>query len=127
MASKKIDDLPTELGAKGPQAPAVATSYRLVVVQGSQANQGVTIEPSSPRVLVGTGSACQLVLSDRQVSRRHVAFDAGPAGLRITDLGSTNGTRVNDLAVVDAFLTGGETVRIGATVLRVEAIAELAP
>jgi two-component system, NtrC family, response regulator HydG len=122
MTAKRGDDLPTELGPRGPSAPATVTTYRLVVVSGPDANKTVAIEPASPRVFVGTGSACQLVLSDRQVSRRHAAFDAGPSGLRITDVGSTNGTRVNDLAVTDAVLVGGETVRLGGTSLRVEAL-----
>jgi two-component system response regulator HydG len=38
----------------------------------------------------------------------------------VTDLDSKNGTSVNGVAVVDAFLEGGETVRVGSTHLRIE-------
>src|SRR5262249_35673451 len=41
-------------------------------------------------------------------------------GLRINDLGSTNRTFVNDLAIGEAYLTGGERVRVGGDVLAVE-------
>jgi transcriptional regulator with GAF, ATPase, and Fis domain len=53
------------------------------------------------------------------VSRRHAALE--PAGdlLRLTDLGSTNGTRVQDLTVVEVLLRGGEVVRLGDTALRI--------
>jgi DNA-binding NtrC family response regulator len=40
--------------------------------------------------------------------------------LRLTDLGSTNGTFVDGVRVFDAELRGGETVRVGETLLRVE-------
>jgi two-component system, NtrC family, response regulator HydG len=127
MTGRSSDDVATELGPKGALAPPTAVAYRITVVSGADANVTVTLDPSTPRVLVGTSSACQLVLTDRQVSRRHAAFDAGPMGLRVTDLGSTNGTRVDSLAVVDAWLVGGETVRIGSTVLRVEALQGQTP
>jgi DNA-binding NtrC family response regulator len=63
-------------------------------------------------------------VTDRLVSRRHAAVEIGDRGLRLTDLGSLNGTRVDSLHVVDAFLRGGETIRIGETSIRVEAIAD---
>src|SRR5690606_15356901 len=55
------------------------------------------------------------------VSRRHAALSLVRSGLRVRDLGSTNGTFVNDVRVFDALLRGGETLRIGETTLRVEA------
>jgi len=45
----------------------------------------------------------------------------GERGLRLTDLGSTNGTLVNAMPVVEMFLQGGEHIRIGASTLRVSA------
>ncbi len=38
----------------------------------------------------------------------------------MSDLGSTNGTRVNGIAVTEAFLEGGEVVTVGSTTFRVE-------
>jgi transcriptional regulator with AAA-type ATPase domain len=72
----------------------------------------------SARVLVGTSAACDVKLKDPRVSRRHVAL--GPQGsyLQITDLDSTNGTRVNSVRVLDALLKGGETLTIGDTTVR---------
>src|SRR6185436_12302858 len=52
--------------------------------------------------------------------RRHAAFELAGARLRVTDLGSTNGTWVQGLAVLDGFLAGGEVVRIGETSIRVD-------
>jgi DNA-binding NtrC family response regulator len=54
------------------------------------------------------------------VSRRHAALELTGLRLTITDLDSTNGTAVNDVSVANAFLNGGEIIRLGETSLRVE-------
>src|SRR5207245_2818513 len=74
--------------------------------------------PSS--VLVGTSPACALRLVDRLASRRHLSLEIAGGALRLVDLGSKNGTRVNGLRVADAYLAGGETVLIGDTTLAIE-------
>jgi two-component system, NtrC family, response regulator HydG len=61
-----------------------------------------------------------LKLSDREVSRRHAALEVVSGGIRITDLGSTNGTFVDRIRIVEAILVGGEIVRVGGTVLSIE-------
>jgi transcriptional regulator with GAF, ATPase, and Fis domain len=100
--------------------PRVLQAFSIHVVEGPDAGASIAIDASQPsRLLVGQSPACGLRLGDRQVSRRHVALEPTERGLRIVDLGSTNGTLVNGLAIADAILRGGEEVRIGATLLRV--------
>jgi DNA-binding NtrC family response regulator len=84
-------------------------------------------ESLPPRLLVGKSPACELRLDDPLVSRRHAAVEIGPQSLRVTDLGSTNGTFVNGVRIIEAVLRGGETLRIGATNLRVESASSTAP
>src|SRR5262249_31678783 len=74
------------------------------------------------RVLIGKGPACELLLTDPEASRRHAVLDNSESPLRLTDLGSTNGTFVNGVKVLDAHLFGGETIRVGQTPLRVELV-----
>lgn len=57
---------------------------------------------------------------DSSASRRHASFTPMPGGLILTDLGSTNGTFVNDQRVQAATLAKGDLVRIGVTTFRVE-------
>jgi pSer/pThr/pTyr-binding forkhead associated (FHA) protein/uncharacterized membrane protein (UPF0136 family) len=57
---------------------------------------------------------------DGMASRRHAGFTPTPQGLVVTDLGSTNGTFVNDQRVQSATLKPGDIVRIGVTSFRVE-------
>ena len=72
------------------------------------------------RILVGQSPACELRIADPELSRRHAAFEPLGARLKVTDLDSTNGTFVNGVGVVAAFLRGGEEVRMGATTFTVE-------
>lgn len=58
-------------------------------------------------------SAAQIVLRDPNVSRRHaqIAFDG--RNWLLTDLGSTNGTLVNDVEVRECILRDGDLVTMG--------------
>lgn len=54
----------------------------------------ISIEPAKPTVL-GRGSACQVILADESVSRRHAQVHFTDGRWFITDLGSRHGTHVN--------------------------------
>ena len=56
------------------------------------------------------------------MSRRHAALDLAGPKLRLTDLGTAGATTANGIAIVDAFLTGGEIIVMGATHLRVDRV-----
>ena len=74
--------------------------------------------PVGARLLVGKSPACGLRLRDPSVSRRHAAFEVTGKGLRVTDLGSTNGTAVNGVRVVEAYAAAGGEGRPRDTGLR---------
>lgn len=100
---------------------AVRQPYLLLVEEGGDLGTRLEVDPSRPsRALLGKSPVCELRLSDRSVSRRHASVEVCDARLRLVDLESTNGTFVNGTAIREAFLTGGEAIRIGDTVIRVE-------
>ncbi|HSO32216.1 MAG TPA: sigma 54-interacting transcriptional regulator [Labilithrix sp.] len=112
---------PSTLAHASPLRPARAGSFEIRVTAGPDAGQTVTVSARSPgRVLIGTSEACHLRLTDRRTSRRHLAVEATERGLRIGDLGSTNGTRIGGLRIVEALCEGGELVTLGDSTLRVE-------
>ncbi len=78
-------------------------------------------------VLIGQGLACDVRLTDGQVSRRHAALDFTDRGLRLTDLESTNGTSVGGLRVAEAYLVGGETLRMGESAIRIARVLSEKP
>jgi hypothetical protein len=70
--------------------------------------------------VVGRDPACDLVLDDEQVSRRHAAFEPLEGGqCLLRDLGSTNGTWVDGRRLAAPLvLEGGEDVRLGQALLQ---------
>ena len=77
---------------------------------------------SGAPIRIGRGSECELVLKDSRVSRRHARLHARGGVLVLTDLGSTNGTRVNGLRVTELVLGAGDRIQIGDTSLVIEPV-----
>ena len=73
----------------------------------------------SPLTL-GRASDNGLVLGDARVSRHHARLQARRGTLVFTDLGSTNGSRVNGVRVDECALGIGDRLLVGDTVLVVE-------
>jgi DNA-binding NtrC family response regulator len=108
---------------RGAHADLVEASseIELIVVQGPDEGASCRLSAAHPSpLLVGQGTACDFRLNDPTISRRHVAIDASSWPVRVRDLGSTNGTFVNGVAIVEAHLVGDETLRLGGTTLRTE-------
>ena len=68
-------------------------------------------------VTLGRLPDCDVVLNDPNVSRRHAEFRRTTDGVVVTDLGSTNGTRVNGVPVREQQLASGDEVTVGSTTL----------
>jgi hypothetical protein len=77
---------------------------------------GVTSEPVS----IGRMPDCVIALSDPNVSRHHAEVRRDGSEVFVTDLGSTNGTRVNGAPVHHRQLNDGDTITVGRTSLRYE-------
>lgn len=74
-------------------------------------------------VTIGRSSDNQIVLNDPQASSHHAEVHADGTGHVITDLGSTNGTFVNQQLLVPnvpSMLRPGDVIRIGSTEFRYE-------
>lgn len=101
-------------GAEGPRAT-------LREIRPDRSSRSV---PFDGRPLtIGRAPDNGLVLRDGRASRHHARIDARRGSLVLTDLGSTNGSFVNDRPVESIALGEGDRIRIGTTILIVEAIA----
>lgn len=114
---EELDEVKTDLGAPH---EVVWRDFDLVMKMGSGQAARLRVDATTPRRLVGQSRACDLVIEDPAVSRRHFAAESTPEGLTVTDLGSTNGTFLNGVRIVRAFANGNDRLRIGTTELRVE-------
>ncbi len=63
--------------------------------------------------LLGRGEQCHIVLGDNTVSNEHAQLMVRPEGVTITNLNSTNGTKINGVDVTTAKLGDGDVVRLG--------------
>jgi hypothetical protein len=75
---------------------------------------------SGDRVLVGRSRECDVVVSDPNVSRRHIELRRSERGWVAVDLGSTNGMKVNGRRVGQAELDPGDRITVGVTDLTFE-------
>jgi Protein of unknown function (DUF3662)/FHA domain len=71
---------------------------------------------------IGRASDNGLVLADGRASRHHARLYGRRGALVLTDLGSTNGSWVNDRRIEEMALGEGDQIRIGDTVLVVESV-----
>jgi pSer/pThr/pTyr-binding forkhead associated (FHA) protein len=78
---------------------------------------GRRIPLTRDRMVVGRQEGSDVMLADAGASRRHAELRHDGDRWIITDLGSTNGTLVNERAVGERALEEGDRITIGRTVL----------
>ncbi len=66
-------------------------------------------------VVIGRDAGCDIPIDDPSASRRHARFSLSSRGLLVEDLGSKNGTIVNDALCTSKLLGNGDRVQIGST------------
>jgi transcriptional regulator with AAA-type ATPase domain len=88
---------------------------RLEVISGPDA--GASREFAAPIITIGRVGA-DLVLNDRKVSALHAEIRLEATGYRLRDVGSTNGTFVWGMRVVEAFVGPGATIVVGDSAVR---------
>jgi pSer/pThr/pTyr-binding forkhead associated (FHA) protein len=96
---------------------AVAGELNLEIVEGPGAGKEIIINRP---VVIGRANDADVVLEDGEVSRQHARITpASDGGATVEDLGSSNGTFVNENELVGpAHLGPGDDLLLGVTVLR---------
>lgn len=94
-------------------------SMALVVVEGP--DEGREFLLFSAPIKIGRGADNYIRLRDSGVSREHglVRYDPATDGFFLTDLGSRNGTYVNNLRIKKKRLSPGDEIKVGESVFRV--------
>jgi hypothetical protein len=100
-------------------APAPSTAGgEAVIVLLEEGQEARTYQLHKQSVAIGRLPECDIVISDPGASRRHATITREDGGdYVLTDLGSTNGTIVNDEPVGEHVLSDGDRITIGNTVL----------
>jgi small-conductance mechanosensitive channel len=109
---RRLERTPLPAPAVEPGRPPRA---RLFVAIGDEAGQ--QLELGTGRVVVGRGKGLDLTLADSQASKEHVAIEWESDGYVMTDLETSNGTRVNGEKASRVVLRDLDRIFIGDTVL----------
>lgn len=106
--------------APPPTDPEEATDGRTVVrstvprfvlrgVSGPTLGKTFTVTRS---MVIGRQPDCEIPIASAEVSRQHVRLKPTPIGVHVEDLGSSNGTWINDKRVQSELLKPGDELRL---------------
>ena len=98
-----------------PATQAGAASAGTLVVHEDGTARAVPLLKEA--LTIGRLPDCDVTLKDKGASRRHAQIRTVDGVSTLTDLGSTNGTRLNGQTVQSRQLEDGDRITIGATVL----------
>jgi DNA-binding NtrC family response regulator len=98
---------------------AASGPARGLVLEIADAGGPLRTKPLGLFARIGGGRDCDIVLGDKAVSRVHAEVRAAKNGVIVVDRGSTNGTRVNDALVKEAFVPIGGSFVVGTSTIRV--------
>ncbi len=94
---------------------------RLFVAEGP--DRGRTLELDGTPATLGRSRACSLPLTDPNASKEHLRIEWTPEGYRLSDLGSSFGTRVNGAPAQSVLLAPLDRIAIGETTIVFESDA----
>lgn len=104
----------TRIGATRRNATLVVRrSSMLRVVRGAGAGTEVLLDTTSIRA--GRADESDLIIDDPAASRNHFEVSPYRGGYVLRDLGSTNGTEVNRVPVLECRLSNGDIITVGET------------
>jgi sulfite reductase alpha subunit-like flavoprotein/pSer/pThr/pTyr-binding forkhead associated (FHA) protein len=94
---------------------------RLVIEKGPQMGESFAL--NGEPLTIGRSDEMQVVLQDQMTSRRHARIDWQNGKPAIEDLGSSNGTFVNNVQItLPHLLNPGDKIQIGQTILRFQKV-----
>jgi serine phosphatase RsbU (regulator of sigma subunit) len=100
-----------------------ARAHCLEYLSGEETGRRVTVPDGG--LVIGRVPPADLILPEADVSRSHCRLTRHSGGLVVTDLGSTNGTFVDEVRITGSVaLPVGSVLRVGARLLKHELLTE---
>jgi Protein of unknown function (DUF3662)/Inner membrane component of T3SS, cytoplasmic domain len=94
-----------------PQYLATPRASSLIITSGKR--QGTAYAVNGPLIRIGRGLDNEVVIDDARVSRHHAEIRWAAGRYSVLDLGSTNGTFLNDMQITESPLTPGDRISLG--------------
>ncbi len=95
---------------------ATTTQSCLVVIYGMDLGRKFNLEKNT--VIIGRSSKCDIQVDQESVSRNHAKLINNGEDVVLCDMGSTNGTYINDELVHERALSDGNLIKIGRTIFK---------
>jgi hypothetical protein len=105
---------PATPAARAPSSSRADSAKLVMLEKGRPAK---VFDIGKDRVVIGRLPESDVPVSDPGVSRRHAEVRREDASYILVDLGSTNGTKVNEAPIGERELEEGDRITIGRTVL----------
>ncbi len=97
---------------------------QLQVIEGE--DKGKKFKLDKPNTKIGKKEGCDLILSDKTVSRNHIEIEYTSDSFLLKDMNSTNGTYLNGNKVKEAYLAPGDLIKLGNTSIEFQVFSETA-
>jgi diguanylate cyclase (GGDEF)-like protein len=105
-----------ELTGEAPPPHVTGARACLVVIYGPELGKRSSL--GGDPFEVGRSNKCELSIDQESISRHHARFTYDGERHSVEDLGSTNGTFVNDQPVKKSSLRDGDQVKVGRSILK---------
>ncbi len=99
-----------------PIKPGNALEACLVVING--ADLGKKHNLTQTATIIGRSSKVDIQIDEESISRNHAVIETEGDKIIVRDLGSTNGTYVNDQTITSHHLREGDLVKVGRTIFK---------
>ncbi len=93
------------------------SKYTVEVLTGAEKGRRFTVDGTA---FVGSHPDCDIALTEASVSRHHAELQVTPEGLRVRDVGSTNGTRLGGAKIDSALIEFEGELALGQARIRVK-------
>jgi transcriptional regulator with GAF, ATPase, and Fis domain len=103
----------------GKRGGGPTSSLKAVVLSGPEEGQEIPLDPKQT-ITLGADSSCNLVLTDRAVSRKHLSLTFDGLEVTVRDLGSRNGTSLAGAKIKEAILPIGAVLTVGQSAITVQ-------
>ena len=84
-----------------------------IEIGATRRKRGKRLKVHGTNLVIGRGEACTIWVKNDHVSRRHAALVLTERGWLVQDLGSANGTLLNDRRIAKAELRARDVLRLG--------------